>query len=103
MPSASPRPASVIAEDTKLEGNVSGVGDLDLQIDGVVRGDVRVSHVIVGAGADVGGGIYAETVEVLGKVVGSITAKQIRLHHGCHIDADISERGALPAMASGRG
>jgi cytoskeletal protein CcmA (bactofilin family) len=90
MPPATPRPASVIAEDTLMEGNVSGVGDLDLQINGVVRGDVRVRHVIVGAGADVGGGIYAETVEVRGKVAGSISARQIRLYNGCRIDADIA-------------
>jgi cytoskeletal protein CcmA (bactofilin family) len=78
---------SVIAEDALIEGKVSG---RELQIDGAVKGDVRVDHVIVGGGARLDGGIFAETVEVRGNVAGSITAKQVRLFEGCHVDGDIS-------------
>lgn len=83
-----PRGASLIAPDMTLEGNITGGGEI--QIDGVIKGDVRVEHVTVGDGGAVEGGIYAEAVEVRGKVSGSITAKQVRLYGACHVDGDIT-------------
>ena len=80
--------ASLIANDTTLEGSVVGGGEL--QIDGVIKGDVRVERVTVGDSGQVEGGIYAEAVEVRGKVTGSITAKQVRLYGACHVDGDIT-------------
>jgi cytoskeletal protein CcmA (bactofilin family) len=86
-----PRPSkapSVIGSELTIEGNVSGGGEL--QIDGSIKGDVRIEHVTVGDGGSVEGGIYAEAVEVRGKVSGSITAKQVRLYGACHVDGDIT-------------
>jgi cytoskeletal protein CcmA (bactofilin family) len=71
-----------------VEGNIGGGGDL--QIDGVIKGDIRVERVTVGDGGQVEGGIFAEAVEVRGKVSGSITAKQVRLYGACHVDGDIT-------------
>src|SRR5579871_5159808 len=65
--------ASLIASDMTLEGSITGGGEV--QIDGTIKGDVRVEKVTVGDGGTVEGGIYAESVEVRGKVSGSITAK----------------------------
>jgi cytoskeletal protein CcmA (bactofilin family) len=80
--------ASVIGADLVIEGDVSGAGEI--QIDGTVKGDVRIEQVTVGDGGRVEGGIYAEAVEVRGKVAGSITAKQVRLYGACHVDGDIT-------------
>ncbi|HUO11387.1 MAG TPA: polymer-forming cytoskeletal protein [Caulobacteraceae bacterium] len=80
--------ASLINADMTLEGNLSGGGEI--QIDGTIKGDVRIEHVVVGDGGVVEGGIYAEAVEVRGKVSGSITAKQVRLYGACHVDGDIT-------------
>jgi cytoskeletal protein CcmA (bactofilin family) len=80
--------ASLIAADMIIEGNISGGGEI--QIDGVIKGDVRIEHVMVGDGGQVDGGIYADAVEVRGKVTGSITAKQVRLYGACHVDGDIT-------------
>ena len=86
---ATPRKgASVIAADMTFEGNVSGAGEL--QIDGVVKGDVRVERVTIGDNGQVDGGIFAEAVEVRGRVSGAITAKQVRLYGACHVDGDIT-------------
>ncbi len=82
------RVASLISADMVLEGNISGGGEI--QIDGIVKGDVRVEHVTVGDGGTVDGGIYAEAVEIRGKVSGSISAKQVRLYGACHVDGDIT-------------
>ncbi|MGH6991823.1 MAG: bactofilin family protein [Caulobacteraceae bacterium] len=84
----SQKAASLIASDMTIEGNVSCGGEL--QIDGQVKGDVRVERVTVGDGGQVEGGIFAEAVEVRGRVAGSITAKQVRLYGACHVDGDIS-------------
>jgi cytoskeletal protein CcmA (bactofilin family) len=71
-----------------FEGDISGGGDI--QIDGTVKGDVRVDHVTVGESGQIEGGVYAEAVEVRGRVSGSITAKQVRLYGACHVDGDIT-------------
>ncbi len=89
--SAAPRSqqgGSLIARDMTLEGNLTGGGEL--QVDGAIKGDVRVERVTIGEGGHVDGGVYAEAVEVRGRVSGSITAKQVRLHGSCHVEGDIS-------------
>ena len=75
---APPKVASLISSDITIEGAVTGDGEL--QIDGVVRGDVRVGRLTVGETGHVEGSIYAEAVEVRGRIVGSVTAKQVRLY-----------------------
>jgi cytoskeletal protein CcmA (bactofilin family) len=80
--------SSTIGAGMVLEGDISGGGEI--QIDGTIKGDVRVEHVTVGEGGQVEGGIYAEAVEVRGRVSGAITAKQVRLYGACHVDGDIT-------------
>ena len=88
---SAPRPSkapSIIGPDLTIEGDVSG--GREIQIEGVIKGDVRVENVTLGEGGVVEGGIYAEAVEVRGKVVGSVTAKQVHLYGACHVDGDIT-------------
>ncbi len=82
------RPASLISENLTIEGNVIGEGEV--QIDGVVRGDVRVGKVTVGETGHVEGAIYAESVEIRGRIIGEITAKQVRLYATGYVDGDIT-------------
>jgi cytoskeletal protein CcmA (bactofilin family) len=83
-----PRVASLIANDMTFEGSLSGDGEL--QVDGIIRGDVRVARMSVGETGHVEGGIYSETAEIRGRVIGSITAKQVRLYGQCYVDGDIT-------------
>lgn len=85
---ASPKVASLISADITIEGNITGDGEL--QIDGVVRGDVRVGRLTVGETGHVEGSIFAEAIEVRGRVVGAITSKQVRLYGTSYIDGDIT-------------
>jgi len=85
---APPKVASLISADVTIEGGVTGDGEL--QIDGVVRGDVRVTRLMVGETGHVEGSVFAETVEVRGRIVGAITAKQVRLYGTSYIDGDIT-------------
>ena len=80
--------ASLIAENMTLEGGLSGDGEL--QVDGTVRGDVRVSKVTIGEAGQVEGSVQAEAIEIRGRVVGEVTAKQVRLYNTAHVDGDIT-------------
>ncbi len=98
----SPSVASVIGKDITVEGGISGEGEL--HVDGVVRGDVRVGRLTIGETGHIEGTISAELVEARGKVVGSITAKQIRLFATSHVDGDIThEQLAMETGASFQG
>jgi len=80
--------ASLVAGDIAIEGGITGDGEL--HVDGSVKGDVRVGKLTVGETGHIDGGVYAEAVEVRGRVVGSITAKQVRLYGTCYVDGDIT-------------
>lgn len=83
-----PKVASLISSGITIEGGVTGDGEL--QIDGTVRGDVRVGRLTVGETGHIEGSVYAEAAEVRGRVVGSVTAKQVRLYGTSYIDGDIT-------------
>ena len=99
------RPApvvSVIGKDITIEGGVTGEGEV--HIDGMVRGDVRVGRLSIGESGHVEGTVSAELVEVRGKVIGAITAKQIRLFATARVDGDIThEQLAMETGASFQG
>lgn len=80
--------ASLIASELTIEGSITGEGEL--HIDGTIKGDVRVAKLTVGETGHVDGAVYAESIEVRGRVVGSITAKQIRLYGTSYVDGDIT-------------
>jgi cytoskeletal protein CcmA (bactofilin family) len=83
-----PKVASLIAEDLIIEGGLTG--DVELHIDGAVRGDVRVSRLSIGETGSVEGSVQAESVDCRGRVVGSITAPQVRLFGAAHVDGDVT-------------
>ena len=85
---AAPKVASLISSDITVEGDV--IGDGELHLDGTVRGDVRVARLTIGETGQVEGAIHAEAVEVRGRVLGTVTAKQVRLYGTAHIDGDIT-------------
>jgi cytoskeletal protein CcmA (bactofilin family) len=83
-----PKPASLISQDLTLEGGIEGEGEL--HVDGVIRGDVRIARLTLGETGHIEGAIHAETVDVRGRVIGSITAKQVRLYGAAYVDGDIT-------------
>lgn len=87
-PKARPRVASLVSDGISIDGGVTGEGEL--QIDGIIRGDVRVGRLTVGETGHIEGSVYAEAVEVRGRVIGSVTAKQVRLYGTAYVDGDIT-------------
>lgn len=82
------RPAvSVVGPDLIITGNLVSKGQV--QIDGTVEGDIHGSHVIVGEGAHIAGGIISEEVVIRGHVLGSIRSKKVMLQATSQVDGDI--------------
>lgn len=83
-----PKPASLISENLTIEGSIVGEGEL--HIDGTVRGDVRVGKLTLGETGHIEGSVSAETVEVRGRIIGTLSAKQVRLTGAAYVDGDIT-------------
>lgn len=91
VPSPAPRKlavASLVAEGVRLKGDFVSEGDLHL--DGALEGDLRVGQLTVGETGAVSGAIHADSVEIRGRVSGSITARRVRLWATARVDGDIS-------------
>lgn len=78
---------SVIGPDLTITGNLVSKGEV--QIEGIIDGDIHGSHVIVGQQARVNGGILAEEVVVRGHVVGSVKSKRVMLQASSQVEGDI--------------
>lgn len=87
-PAVSQRGLSTLSADLQFDGNISGGGDL--QIDGAIKGDVRVGRLIVGETGAVEGGVSADYVEVRGRIVGNVSGKQVKLIATAYVDGDIT-------------
>ncbi|MBD3838046.1 polymer-forming cytoskeletal protein, partial [Brevundimonas sp.] len=88
---AAPRSSSLstLSAGVKYEGNISGAGDL--QIEGSLKGDVRVARVVIGEGGSVEGTVHADVLDVRGRVAGAIVAKQVRLYATARVEGDITQ------------
>jgi cytoskeletal protein CcmA (bactofilin family) len=93
-----PKVASLVAEGVTLEGGLTGDGELHL--DGTIRGDIKVERLMIGETGLVEGSVTADAIECRGRVTGTITAKQVKLHASAHVDGDVThEELAIEAGA----
>jgi cytoskeletal protein CcmA (bactofilin family) len=83
-----PIACSLIAENVSLRGDVATDGDVHL--DGALTGDMRVRELTIGEGGSVEGHIEAESVEIRGRVVGTVTAKSVRLYGTARVEGDVT-------------
>ena len=79
--------ASVIGPDLIMEGAI--VGDVELHVEGAVRGDIHVTRLVVGENAHVEGRIRAQWVEVRGRVIGDIEGQKVILSETAYVMGDI--------------
>jgi cytoskeletal protein CcmA (bactofilin family) len=82
-----PKSVSVIGADLTITGNLICKGEV--QVDGIVEGDIHGSNVVVGEGAVVTGSIFGEEVIVRGHVVGSVRGKRVMLQTTSQVEGDI--------------
>lgn len=80
--------ASLIAEGVQIRGDMATDGDLHL--DGSVEGDLKVGQLTIGESGQVSGSIEADSIEVRGRVTGTISARRVRLLATSRVHGDIS-------------
>jgi len=78
---------SVISADLKVIGNLVSGGDI--QIKGVVQGDVKSRTVTVGEGAKVKGAISADSVHISGAINGQVEAPTVTVAKTAKVSGDI--------------
>jgi cytoskeletal protein CcmA (bactofilin family) len=78
---------SIVSPDLTVTGTLNTTGDM--QIDGILEGDVRSVGLVIGERAEVHGEIWAEDVTVRGRVIGRIHARKVLLCSTCHVEGDI--------------
>jgi cytoskeletal protein CcmA (bactofilin family) len=98
-PARKPIAASLIAENVTLNGDLASDGDV--QLDGLIRGDLRVGRLTVGESGQVEGSIEAEAVDIRGRVTGSVTAQNVRLYATAQVRGDVTH-GQLAVDAGAR-
>ncbi|NOX39014.1 MAG: polymer-forming cytoskeletal protein [Alphaproteobacteria bacterium] len=83
-----PKPApSILSSDLVIKGNLKTTGDL--QIEGMVDGDIRAHLLTVGEGATVKGEIAADDVVVNGRIIGRVRGLKVRLTSSARVEGDI--------------
>ncbi len=80
-------PVSLISADLLVTGNLVSPGDL--QIDGVVEGDIHCQSLTIGASASVTGNIIASDVLIRGALHGGIEARSVTLGKTARVIGDI--------------
>jgi cytoskeletal protein CcmA (bactofilin family) len=81
--------ASLIAQNVTLTGDL--VSDGEVQLDGVIVGDIRVARLTIGESGRVEGSIEADAVDVRGAVLGAIKARAVKLFATARVDGDITQ------------
>ncbi|MCG6902028.1 MAG: polymer-forming cytoskeletal protein, partial [Rhodobacter sp.] len=85
-PKAKP-PASTLSSDLTITGNLKTTGDI--QVEGVVEGDIRAHLLTVGEGATIKGEVVADDVVVNGRIVGKVRGLKVRLTSTARVEGDI--------------
>ena len=89
---------SVLGSNLKITGDISA--SADLHIDGSVAGDIACASLVQGESSTIEGSVTAESARLAGRVVGSITARELvilktaRIEGDVHYDALTIEQGA---------
>ena len=83
-PKAAP---SVLSSDLTIKGNLKTTGDI--QIEGVLEGDIKAHLLTVGESATVKGEVIADDVVVNGRVVGCVRGLKVRLTSTARVEGDV--------------
>ena len=92
-----------ISPGTEIEGDLRSAGDV--QLDGVIRGNVTARQLSIGPGGSLLGDVAADTVHIEGQVQGHVSAAFVALARDAKVTGEIvyGELSAdLGALLQGR-
>ena len=78
---------SVLSSDLKVKGNLLTSGDI--QIEGIIDGDIQAHLLTVGETSKIKGEIIADDVVINGSVVGCVRGLKVRLTNKARVQGDI--------------
>ena len=78
---------SVLSSDLKVKGNLLTTGDI--QIEGVIEGDIQAHLLTVGETSKIKGEIIADDVIINGNVIGCVRGLKVRLTNKARVQGDI--------------
>ena len=81
------QPPSIISASLKIVGKLISAGDV--QVDGIIEGDVKTRTLTVSENATVKGQVQAKTIHVRGSVTGQINAHTVELGSTAKVVGDI--------------
>ncbi|MFN3642366.1 MAG: polymer-forming cytoskeletal protein [Gemmobacter sp.] len=85
-PKAKPA-VSILSTDLTVVGNLKTTGDI--QVEGVVEGDIRAHLLTVGEGATIRGEVVADDIVINGRVIGRVRGLKVRLTSTARVEGDI--------------
>jgi cytoskeletal protein CcmA (bactofilin family) len=85
--SGKPQVPSIISASLKIVGNL--VSDGDVQVDGIIEGDVHSRSLTVSENASIHGEVDAETVRIHGTVEGQIRATNVAMGPTAKVVGDV--------------
>ena len=78
---------SVLSSDLKVKGNLLTSGDI--QIEGIIEGDIQAHLLTVGETSKIKGEIIADDVIINGNVIGCVRGLKVRLTNKARVQGDI--------------
>lgn len=82
-----PAPPTIISSDLHIEGNVTCEGEI--QIDGVIDGDVTSGKLSIGTSGTIKGAVTADRMLVRGSITGQIKSRLVTLTRTARVTGDV--------------
>ncbi|MGD8325484.1 MAG: polymer-forming cytoskeletal protein [Sphingomonadales bacterium] len=86
-PRAQSAAPSIIGANVRIKGDVSTAGEI--QLDGVVKGDVSAASITMGEQGVLEGTIVAEKIIIRGQVKGSIRGRSVVMERTARVTGDV--------------
>ena len=81
---------SIISEGSEFKGNIKTSGEI--QIDGVINGNIRAKQIVVGVNGIVRGNITAKFLRICGKTEGEIRAETLEIVSSASVKGNVYKK-----------
>ena len=81
---------SIISEESEFKGNIKTPGEI--QIDGLLNGDVKAKQIVIGINGKVRGNIIANFLRICGKIEGEIRAETMEVVSSASVKGNVFKK-----------